>query len=76
MATCIEADSKQEAILAQATAQAAGAIGRCFAFSFVSEEVKQNFSSVLQSKGIRSGTLQLEIVEVNNDGCIRAQIKL
>ena len=76
MATCIVTDSKQEAILARATAQAAGVIGLCFAFSFVSEEVEQNFSSVLRSQGIRRGKFPLQITEVNNDGCIRAQIKL
>ena len=41
-----------------------------------SVEVEQVFSSVLHSKGIWREALQLGIAEVNNDGYIRAQIKL
>ena len=69
-------DLKQETILAQGRVQAAGAIGFCFTFSFASVEVEQDFSSVLHSKGIWREALQLGIAEVNNDGYIRAQIKL
>ena len=69
-------DLKQETILAQVRARAAGAIDFCFTFIFASVEVKQAFSSVLHSKGIRREALWLEIAEVNNDGYIWAQIKL
>ena len=69
-------DSKQETVLAEATARAAGLIGICFAYTFISEEVEKSFSSVLRNKKIRRGTLRLEIAEVNSDGYIRAKIKL
>ena len=66
-------DSKQETMLAQGRAQAAGTTDVCVTFSFVRVKVEQTFSSALK---IQRGTLQLVTAEVNSDGYIQAQLKL